>query len=124
MEKAIRLDADYRSTTAPSSRSRKCQAEASAGRSNDRDRCDAGVAGKKVVTVERKRETVVFFQTKEVSERRPCQLILLAHSTCQYKIKRQPDEKFENQVKELAFVHPRYDYQRVRIALGLIHRSL
>ncbi len=38
----------------------------------------AGVAGKKVVTVERKREAVVFLKTREVSERRSCQLILLA----------------------------------------------
>jgi len=70
-----------------------------------------------VVTVERKREAVVFLQTKEVSERRSCQLILLARSTCQYKIKRQLDEEFENQVKELAFAHPRYGYRRVHALL-------
>lgn len=65
------------------------------------------------MTVERKREAVVFLRTKEVSERRSCKLILLARSTCQYRIKREPDEEFENQVKELAFAHPRYGYRRV-----------
>jgi putative transposase len=70
-----------------------------------------------VVTVERKREAVVFLRSKEVSERRSCQLILLARSTCQYRIKREPDEKFENQIKELAFAHPRYGYRRVHALL-------
>jgi putative transposase len=70
-----------------------------------------------VVTVERKREAVVFLRTKEVSERRSCQLILLARSTCQYTIKRQPDKEFENQVKELAFANPRYGYRRVHALL-------
>ncbi len=66
-----------------------------------------------MVTVERKREAVVFLKTKEVSERRSCQLILLARSTCQYHLKREPDEEFEAQVKELAFANPRYGYRRV-----------
>jgi len=70
-----------------------------------------------VVTVERKREAVVFLKTKEVSERRSCQLIFLARSTCQYRIRREPDEEFENQVKELAFAHPRYGYRRVHALL-------
>lgn len=70
-----------------------------------------------MVTVERKREAVVFLQTKEVSERRSCQLIFLARSTCQYRIRRQPDQEFENQVKELAFAHPRYGYRRVHALL-------
>ncbi len=69
------------------------------------------------MTVERKREAVVFLRTKEVSQRRSCRLILLARSTCRYKIKRQPDEEFENQVKELAFAHPRYGYRRVHALL-------
>ncbi len=69
------------------------------------------------MTVERKREAVIFLQSKEVSERRSCQLILLARSTCQYKIKREPDEEFENQVKELAFAHPRFGYRRVHALL-------
>jgi len=70
-----------------------------------------------VVTVERKREAVVFLKTKQISERRSCQLILLARSTCQYRIKREPDEAFENQVKELAVAHPRYGYRRVHALL-------
>jgi len=70
-----------------------------------------------VVTVERKREAVVFLKTKEVSERRSCQLILLARSTCQYKIRREPDEAFEAEVKELAFAHPRYGYRRIHALL-------
>ncbi len=69
------------------------------------------------MTVERKRAAVVFLQSKEVSQRRSCQLILLARSTCQYQIRREPDEKFEAQVKELAFVHPRYGYRRVHALL-------
>ena len=69
------------------------------------------------MTVERKKEAVVFLKTKEVSERRSCQLILLARSTCQYTIQRQPDEEFENQVKQLAFAHPRYGYRRVHALL-------
>ncbi len=69
------------------------------------------------MTVERKREAVVFLRTKELSERRSCQLIVLARSTCQYTIKRQPDEEFENQVKELAFANPRYGYRRVHALL-------
>ncbi len=69
------------------------------------------------MTVERKRAAVVFLQSKEVSQRRSCQLILLARSTCQYQIRREPDEKFEAQVKELAFVHPRYGYRRVHVLL-------
>ncbi len=77
----------------------------------------AGATCKKVVTVERKREAVVFLKTKQVSERRSCQLILLARSTCGYRIKREPDEAFENQVKELAFAHPRYGYRRVHALL-------
>jgi len=70
-----------------------------------------------VVTVERKREAVVFLKSKEVSERRSCQLILLARSTCQYRLRREPDEKFEKQIKELAFAHPRYGYRRVHALL-------
>ncbi len=70
-----------------------------------------------MVTVERKKEAVVFLKTKEVSERRSCQLVLLARSTCQYRIKREPDEKFEKQIKELAFAHPRYGYRRVHALL-------
>ena len=70
-----------------------------------------------MVTVERKREAVVFLKIKEVSERRSCQLILLARSTCQYRIRREPDEKFETEVKELAFAHPRYGYRRVHALL-------
>ncbi len=69
------------------------------------------------MTVERKREAVIFLRTKEVSERRSCQLIFLARSTCQYTIKRQPDKEFENQVKELAFANPRYGYRRVHALL-------
>ncbi len=70
-----------------------------------------------MVTVERKREAVVFLRTKEVSERRSCRLILLARSTCQYRVKREPDEEFENQVKQLAFANPRYGYRRVHALL-------
>jgi len=70
-----------------------------------------------VVTVERKREAVVFLKTKEVSERRSCQLILLARSTCQYRIKREPDEEFETEVKKLAFANPRYGYRRIHALL-------
>jgi putative transposase len=70
-----------------------------------------------VVTVERKREAVVFLKTREVSERRSCQLILLARSTCQYRIRREPDEEFEKQIRELAFAHPRYGYRRVHALL-------
>ena len=73
-----------------------------------------------MVTVERKREAVVFLKTKEVSERRSCQLVLLARSTCQYRIRREPDKEFENQVKELAFANPRYGYRRVH---ALLRRS-
>ena len=71
-----------------------------------------------MVTVERKREAVVFLQSKEVSQRRSCQLILLARSTCQYRIKREPDENFEAEVKELAFAHPRYGYRRIHALLS------
>jgi len=60
---------------------------------------------------------VVFLRTKEVSERRSCKLILLARSTCRYTIKRESDEEFENQVKELAFANPRYGYRRVHALL-------
>jgi putative transposase len=70
-----------------------------------------------VVTVERKREAVIFLKTKEVSERRSCQLVLLARATCQYRIRREPDEEFENQVKELAFANPRYGYRRIHALL-------
>ncbi len=70
-----------------------------------------------MVTVERKREAVVFLKTREVSERRSCQLILLARSTCQYRIRREPDEEFEKQIRELAFAHPRYGYRRVHALL-------
>ena len=70
-----------------------------------------------MVTVERKREAVVFLKTKEVSERRSCQLILLARSTCQYRIRREPDAEFEKQIKELAFANPRYGYRRVHALL-------
>ncbi len=70
-----------------------------------------------MVTVERKREAVVFLKTREVSERRSCQLILLARSTCQYRIRREPDKEFETEVKELAFAHPRYGYRRVHALL-------
>lgn len=70
-----------------------------------------------MVTVERKREAVVFLKTREVSERRSCQLVLLARSTCQYRIRREPDEEFEKQVKELAFTHPRFGYRRVHALL-------
>ncbi len=73
-----------------------------------------------MVTVERKREAVVFLKTKEVSERRSCQLIFLARSTCQYRLRREPDEEFEAQVKELAFANPRYGYRRVH---ALLERS-
>jgi putative transposase len=70
-----------------------------------------------VVTVERKREAVVFLKSKEGSERRSCQLILLARSTCQYRLRRERDEAFEKQIKELAFAHPRYGYRRVHALL-------
>jgi hypothetical protein len=63
------------------------------------------------------REAVVFLQTKEASARRSCQLIFLARSTCQYRIKREPDEACSNQVKELAFAHPRYGYWRIHALL-------
>ncbi len=69
------------------------------------------------MTVERKREAVVFLKSKEVSERRSCQLVFLARSTCQYRIRREPDEEFEKQVKELAFANPRYGYRRVHALL-------
>lgn len=72
------------------------------------------------MTVERKKEAVIFLKTKEVSERRSCQLILLARSTCQYRIRREPDKEFENEIKELAFTHPRYGYRRVH---ALLRRS-
>jgi putative transposase len=70
-----------------------------------------------VVTVERKKEAVVFLRTKEVSERRSCQLIFLVRSTCQYRLRREPDEEFENQIKELAFANPRYGYRRIHALL-------
>ncbi len=70
-----------------------------------------------MVTVERKREAVVFLKSKEVSERRSCQLVLLARSTCQYRLSREPNKEFETEVKELAFAHPRYGYRRVHALL-------
>ena len=70
-----------------------------------------------MVTVERKREAVVFLKSKEVSERRSCQLILLARSTCQYRIRREPDAEFEKQIKDLAFANPRYGYRRIHALL-------
>ena len=69
------------------------------------------------MTVERKREAVVFLKAKAVSERRSCQLIFLARSTCQYRIRREPDAEFEKQIKELAFANPRYGYRRVHALL-------
>ncbi len=77
-----------------------------------------------MVTVERKREAVVFLKTREVSERRSCQLILLARSTCQYRLKREPDEEFEAQVKELAFANPRYGYRRVHALLKRVGQKV
>ncbi len=70
-----------------------------------------------MVTVERKPEAVVFLQAHHISERRSCQLIFLARSTCQYRIKRQPEEEFEEQVKDFAFAHPRYGYRRIHALL-------
>ena len=61
-----------------------------------------------MVTVEREREAVVFLKNKEVSESRSCQLIFLARLTYQYRIRQEPDEKFDTEVKELAVAHPRY----------------
>jgi putative transposase len=71
-----------------------------------------------VVTVERKREAVFFLKAKQVSQRRSCQLILLARSTYQYRTKRAPDVEFETEVKELAVAHPRYGYRRVHALLN------
>lgn len=73
-----------------------------------------------MVTVERKREAVIFLQSKEISQRRSCQLIVLARSTCRYRIRREADEEFENRVKDLAFANPRYGYRRVH---ALLRRS-
>ncbi len=69
------------------------------------------------MTVERKREAVIFLKMKKVSERRSCQLVLLARSTCQYRLRREPDEEFEKQIKELAFANPRYGYRRIHALL-------
>ncbi|MGI9036069.1 MAG: IS3 family transposase [Pyrinomonadaceae bacterium] len=41
----------------------------------------------------------------------------MARSTCQYRLRREPDEEFEKQIKELAFAHPRYGYRRVHALL-------
>ena len=42
---------------------------------------------------------------------------MLARSTCRYRIRREPDEEFERQIKELAFAHPRYGYRRIHALL-------
>ncbi len=70
------------------------------------------------MTVERKREAVFFLKAKQVSQRRSCQLILLARSIYQYRTKRAPDVEFETEVKELAVAHPRYGYRRVHALLN------
>lgn len=70
-----------------------------------------------MVTVERKTEAVVFLKSKQISERRSCRLVLLARSTCQYRIRSKPNEEFENKVKQLAFANPRYGYRRVHALL-------
>lgn len=69
------------------------------------------------MTVERKREAVILLKNKDVSERRSCELIFLARSTCRYQLQRQPDQEFETQVKELAVAHPRFGYRRVHALL-------
>ena len=69
------------------------------------------------MTVERKREAVMFLQARRVSQRRACRLLNLARSTRYYQRRRQPDQAFEAQVKELALAHPRFGYRRVHILL-------
>lgn len=70
-----------------------------------------------MVTVARKREAVILLKNKNVSERRSCELLFFSRTTCRYRLRREPDEEFERQVKKLATEHPRFGYRRVHALL-------
>lgn len=75
-------------------------------------------AGKKVVSVAARREVVAFIKTRNISERRGCQLVSLNRKSCRYRKRRRTDSDIIKRLRQLAIEHPRFGYRRIHALLG------
>lgn len=73
-----------------------------------------------MVSLERKREVVVWLKTHQVSERRSCQLIALSRTSFRYRKRNQENERLIERLRLIAFSYPRFGYRR---ATALLHRE-
>ncbi len=60
-----------------------------------------------------RREVVEFIRTRNISERRGCQLIGLNRRSHRYRRRRKPERKLLKRIGELAMKHPRFGYRRI-----------
>lgn len=70
-----------------------------------------------MVSVPARREVVEFIKSKNISERRGCQLVSLNRKSCRYRHKICMDKSLVEQVRTLALEHPRFGYRRIHALL-------
>ena len=60
-----------------------------------------------------RREMVEFIKSRNISERRGCQLTGLNRKSHRYRRRRKPERKLIQRIRQLAMKHPRFGYRRV-----------
>jgi len=66
-----------------------------------------------VVGCAARREMVEFIKSRNISERRGCQLTGLNRKSHRYRRRRKPERKLIQRIRQLAMKHPRFGYRRV-----------
>lgn len=80
-----------------------------------------GVAGKKPLTTDDKREAVRFLMAGGLSTHRACLLLSLADATFRYEAHPTDDTTLIEQIQELATRYPRYGYRRITALVRQSH---
>lgn len=65
-----------------------------------------------------RREVVAFIKTRNISERRGCQLVCLNRKSCRYQKRLPADKALIKQVRQLSIEHPCFGYRRIHALLG------
>lgn len=71
-----------------------------------------------MVAVAARREVVEFIKTRNLSERRGCDLTGINRKSHRYRQRRKPLTKLIEQIRQLAIKHPSFGYRRIRALLG------
>ncbi|MEO7113333.1 MAG: IS3 family transposase [Polyangiaceae bacterium] len=118
MESEVRRNGRSAGAGQEAARGREPAAETNRRRSKLRQSGAEVCAGKKVVTISKRREVVSDFRAAfRISERRACSLVGLGRSTSQYRARRKSSDTSRARLRELASERPRYGYRRLHLLL-------